>query len=343
MKSEVRPTNDLSAEPPAAASPQGIVDRRELALMAVERCQVPLVVTNPREADNPIVLANRAFLDLTGYDAEEVVGRNCRFLQGAETSQTTVDELRAAVAAGSEIRVELCNYRKDGSTFWNQLHASPVRDAKGRLVFYLGSQLDVTERRLAQSLKAAEHRLLREVDHRAMNALALVDGIVRLSAASDPKRYAASIQGRVHAIGRAHSALAASGWTSVLLEDLLRAELGPSGTAHVSLSGPSIKVVAVQVQPLALVFHEMFSNATQHGALSTIDGFLNVEWEADVEQGRMRLSWRETGGPASPEKRPKGFGATMIKAIVERQLGGKVRNVWASDGLKAQLELPMAA
>ena len=132
---------------PAAASQGVLVDRRELALVAVERTRMPMVITDPRQSDNPIVLANKAFLDLTGYSADEVLGRNCRFLQGEGTSPAVVREIRSAIAEERELEIEILNYRKNGSTFWNQLGLSPVHDGGGRLLYFFSSQIDVTNLR----------------------------------------------------------------------------------------------------------------------------------------------------------------------------------------------------
>jgi len=170
----LKPSTNLHGDTPAVASPQGLADRRELAFVAVERTRMPMVVTNPREEDNPIVLANKAFLNLTGYTGEEIIGRNCRFLQGAGTSRAAISEIRVATAQEREVNVEILNYRKDGSTFWNQLRLSPIHSDDGKLLYYFGCQDDVTRLRKAQILEASEHRLLREVDHRARNVLTVV-------------------------------------------------------------------------------------------------------------------------------------------------------------------------
>lgn len=120
-------------DPPAASAQVDAVDRRELAIVAVERTRMPMVVTDPRRLDNPIVLANQAFLDLTGYSADEVLGRNSRFMQGPETDPAAVKTIRDGLASNADvISTEFLNYRKDGSTFWNELSISPVRDDKGR-------------------------------------------------------------------------------------------------------------------------------------------------------------------------------------------------------------------
>jgi PAS domain S-box-containing protein len=98
---------------------------------AIEMTRMPIILTDPRQADNPIVFANNAFLDLTGYDLEEVLGRNCRLLQGAQTDRAVVDQLRTAIAERRAVSVELLNYRRDGSPFWNGVFIGPVYDEAG--------------------------------------------------------------------------------------------------------------------------------------------------------------------------------------------------------------------
>lgn len=107
MNGGQRPSSGIRTEAPAAASGQAAADREQLALIAVERTRMPMVVTDPRLPDNPIVLANQAFLDLSGYEASEVLGRNCRFLQGPMTEPDAIAALHAAVAAQREYEVEL--------------------------------------------------------------------------------------------------------------------------------------------------------------------------------------------------------------------------------------------
>src|SRR4051812_26280646 len=92
----------LFGDPPVATTPEALHDRRDLALVAFERTRMPLVITDPRQPDNPIVMVNSAFIELTGYSADEVIGRNCRFLQGPETSPAVVREIRDGLAQGEE-------------------------------------------------------------------------------------------------------------------------------------------------------------------------------------------------------------------------------------------------
>ena len=111
---------------------------------AVHETRMPMIVTNPREDDNPIVFANDAFCRLTGYTRGEVLGNNCRFLQGPESDPLTIDKIRAAVATQQSIEIDIRNHTKDGTLFWNRLFIAPIRDASGAVDYFFASQLDVT-------------------------------------------------------------------------------------------------------------------------------------------------------------------------------------------------------
>ncbi|SDM67648.1 PAS domain S-box-containing protein [Methylobacterium phyllostachyos] len=115
-----------------------------------------MILTDPNQDDDPIVFTNRAFLDLTGYGIDEVVGRNCRFLQGPDTEPDCIDQIRAALRDNRDLTIEITNHRRDGTPFVNALFVGPVFDGEGRLRYRFGSQIDVTEahrnrRRLAES------------------------------------------------------------------------------------------------------------------------------------------------------------------------------------------------
>lgn len=123
---------------------------RNIFFAAVETTRMPMLITDPNQPDNPIIFANHAFIEMTGYTPEELVGRNCRFLQGPETDRATVSSVREAIADKREIAVEIINYRKDGSAFWNALFISPVYNEAGELIYFFASQLDVSRRRDAE-------------------------------------------------------------------------------------------------------------------------------------------------------------------------------------------------
>ncbi|GJE01840.1 histidine kinase famiy protein [Methylobacterium isbiliense] len=133
--------------------------RGDIFFSAVETARMPMVVTDPHQPDNPIIFANQAFRRMTGYEPGDLIGRNCRFLQGPETDLQTVDEVRRAIRERREIATEILNYRKNGSSFWNALFISPVYDPAGDLVYFFGSQIDVSRRRDAEDALRQSQRM----------------------------------------------------------------------------------------------------------------------------------------------------------------------------------------
>ncbi|MUG99745.1 PAS domain-containing protein [Scytonema sp. UIC 10036] len=123
-----------------------------------------ILITDPRQVDNPIIFCNAAFETITGYSQEEALGKNCRFLQGPETDPATVKEIQDAVREKRDCQVAIKNYRKDGTPFWNQLTISPVRDAFGQVINFIGIQADITEQTQAQEmLQRSKETLQRQV------------------------------------------------------------------------------------------------------------------------------------------------------------------------------------
>jgi len=149
-----RPTHHWKSS--TVAQP-GLTDRGTIFFAALQMTRMPMIITDPRQPDNPIAFANKAFLDLTGYSEAEILGRNCRFLQGPDTDRGSVRELREAVAAEQAISLEILNYRRDGTSFWNAVFVAPVYDDTGALIYFFASQLDVTRRRSSeQSFRQAQ-------------------------------------------------------------------------------------------------------------------------------------------------------------------------------------------
>jgi PAS domain S-box-containing protein len=160
--------------------------RHDIFFAAVSATRMPMIVTDPNQPDNPIVFVNPAFMQMTGYREDELIGRNCRFLQGPETDRETVDELRTAIVEQRETAVEILNYKKSGASFWNALFMSPVFDDQGRLVYFFGSQLDVSRRkdaedglRQAQKMEAIG-QLTGGVAHDFNNLLQVIQGFAEV-------------------------------------------------------------------------------------------------------------------------------------------------------------------
>ena len=128
----------------------------------LDTCVNGVTLSDPDLPDNPIVYANSVFERITGYSQEEILGRNCRFLQGEDRDQPGLEAIRGALQEHRPIEVTLRNYRKDGSLFHNRLSIQPLRDSAGRLIYYLGVQYDVTELVEAQQEVSRLQSLLRE-------------------------------------------------------------------------------------------------------------------------------------------------------------------------------------
>ncbi|MFD1611002.1 histidine kinase famiy protein [Sphingomonas tabacisoli] len=167
-------------------SETGLERRDNVFFAAIEMTRMPMILTDPNLPDNPIAFANKAFLDLTGYEESEILGRNCRFLQGAQTDRETVAELRDAVKEGRSVATEILNYRRDGTPFWNAVFIGPVFDQSGKMVYQFASQLDVTRRRnTEQAFRQAQKmeaigQLTAGLAHDFNNLLQVVNGNLEL-------------------------------------------------------------------------------------------------------------------------------------------------------------------
>ncbi|MFN3357368.1 MAG: histidine kinase famiy protein [Pseudomonas sp.] len=172
-------------------------DRKDLFFAAMQTSRSAMIVTDPAQPDNPIIFANDAFLSLTGFAHHEVIGRNCRFLQGPQTDKSALQRVQLAVERHHEVCLEVLNYRKDGSTFWNELFISPLFNERGQLVYFFASQLDVSRRHDAelrvQDLEALG-QLTGGIAHDFNNLLQVMVGYLELiqqsakRAGSDPQR-----------------------------------------------------------------------------------------------------------------------------------------------------------
>ena len=307
---------------------------------AVRTTRMPMVITDPRQDDNPIVFCNDAFLRLTGYDREEILGRNCRFLQGPDTDKQVVAELSEAVANRQEIQCDLLNYRKDGSTFWNSLLMCPVY-ADGELTYFFASQMDVTDKK-----RAEEHRFLlhRELDHRVKNTLAQVQSVVlqTLRDKAVPQDVATAVAGRLQAVARSHDVLTKEAWASASMMDVIKGALEPSMARfgdRIDLRGDAVRLKPRIATMLALGINELADNAARYGALSDASGRVDLRWTA--ENGMLHLEWRESGGPVVTSPSSKGYGLRIVERVLSTEFGGKASVEFAAGGFVFRLDAPL--
>jgi two-component sensor histidine kinase len=189
-----------------------------------------------------------------------------------------------------------------------------------------------------------QERLLGELDHRVKNTLATVVALAERSSedAVDVDDFRARFIGRVRAIARTHEGLARSKWQSMPVRDVVDMTLAPfSGADSDKLlaAGDDAALSAAKVAPLTMVLHELATNAAKHGAWSRNGGRVAVTWTRGEDEG-LRLTWRESGGPAPPAVPAPGYGLRLIEGLVDHQLGGRVDLEFRPDGLACNLDIP---
>lgn len=321
---------------------------------AFKATRMPMLITDPRQPDNPIIFCNQAFMNLTGYSVDELIGRNCRLLQGPDTDPEAVNRLRSAVAAEEDVALDILNYRKDGTSFWNALFVSPVRDVDGTVIYFFASQLDFTtikskERELAEARNSAEEEVARrthdlsqalkaqtilvhEVDHRVKNNLLTIASIVKLQARMSEsdvvKRTLFSVLNRVEALSTVQRKLFTSSdlgrfdvsdFAKDLIEDLVGALKRDDIRVVTDLS--PVLVPAVKASPLALIINELVLDAVRRG-LS--DGGGDIYLQVKRTNGHFLIRVTDTTTPVSVNPEEDAFGKLMLETC-SRQLGAEIR------------------
>lgn len=263
------------------------------------------IIIADASGDYPVVYVNKTFEELTGYAASEVIGRNCRFLQGPETDKATVAEIRAALAEGRSVTAELLNYRKDGRTFWNLLSITPVRDSEKRITHFVGVQRDITERKLiAEQMRQSQKmeaigRLAGGIAHDFNNILTIILGNAELAIEDmdkdDPRRVlmnevvhagqrAASLTGQLLAFSRRQvlePKIVDLNALVVEAERLLRRLIGEDILLTTSLAPGlrKVKVDPVQIEQILLNLTVNARDAMPEGGRLTIET-ANVDLDA---------------------------------------------------------------
>ncbi len=252
-----------------------------------------------------------------------------------------------AVETGDPYEIEYRVLQPGDEVRWILVRGRCLRNEAGEPVRFPGTAVDIHVRKLAEERQAL---LSREVDHRAKNALAVVQAALHLTRAPDLPSYVRAITGRVTALARAQTLLADERWAGADLRAMLAAEMdafltgGAAGEPRATLAGPTVALPAGAAQPLAMVVHELATNATKHGALSTPTGRVEVTWSTDGgPSGTLRLRWAEESGPpitAAPAQR--GFGSRVLDGVVRGQLSGVLALAWNESGLVCDIALPFA-
>jgi PAS domain S-box-containing protein len=278
-----------------------------------------------------------------GYTAEEMLGRQIKTIIPHEL-HSEEDRIIAQLARGERIEhYETVRIAKDGRRVDVSLTVSPMYDRSGRVIGASKVARDVTDRRRAEEV---QRLLVDELSHRIKNTLATVQAIATqtLRRSPDPAAFVASFTGRIQSLARAHSLLTGASFQGADIHQLVRdqLQLGGEDDKRLVCSGPSLVLEAQAALHLALVLHELGTNARKYGALSTPNGHVAVNWEVHTNGGRrLILDWRETGGPKVTAPSTRGFGSMLIEHSLQAH-GGEVKMSWAEIGLTCSINLPLA-
>ena len=279
---------------------------------------------------------NAAWERHTGLPRGEVVGRLASELLQAKEVAFWAGTFARVAETGESAHIE--RYAGAPLERWFEVIAYPFEP--GRIASLV---LDVTARRAEEWRQAL---LMREVDHRAKNALAVVEAALRLTQAPDVVSFQRIALGRVSALARAQTLLAQDRWNGADLRALVEGELSPfvgQGGTRVEVDGVPVVLPPGAAQPVAMALHELATNAVKYGALSVPAGRVSISWELkDGPHGALRLRWAEMGGPAvaGPPAR-RGFGSRVLDATVRGQLGGEIAVRFERTGLVCDMEVPL--
>jgi PAS domain S-box-containing protein len=275
---------------------------------------------------------------LFGYSSEEAVGQPITMVIPAER-QHEESRILERIRRGERVEtLETVRRRKDGREVEVSLTLSPVTDNEGKITGASKIARDITERKRSERQIAL---LAREAEHRAKNILATVQAMVHLSQSETADGLKQAIAGRLRALTNVHGLFVDSRWTGADLHTIAHAELAPyceSDANRAQIDGDHVLLEPSVAQTVAVVFHELATNAAKYGALSASEGKVRIEWSR-ADDGRLHIRWSESGGPRVTPPTRRGFGARVMESMVRSHPNADLRFDWRPDGLCCEVAL----
>jgi PAS domain S-box-containing protein len=292
-----------------------------------------------KNLDGVITSWNGGAERIFGYTSEEAVGRPITIVipQDRQDEERTI---LTRIRRGERIdHFETVRQRKHGSLIVVSLSVSPVRDGEGKIVGASKIARDITEQKRSQEQIAI---LAREAEHRSKNLLANVQATVKLSQSETIEGLKEAIEGRIRALANVHSLFVETRWIGAELSTIAAQELAPYSrageSARVRIEGQQVLLKPDVAQAIAVILHELATNAAKYGALSAADGVIELKWSHEAD-GRLILRWIESGGPVAQTPTKQGFGTRVIQGMIG-QFKGHAHFDWRSDGLVCEIDLP---
>jgi len=231
----------------------------------------------------------------------------------------------------------------DGREIWLEESSIAEFDSAGQCLRLKGLTLDITERKLSDERQGL---LIAELDHRVKNLLARVAVITSYTrqGSNSIDQFVQVLDRRIQSMAAAHSLLSQSRWSGVNLADLVHSQLAPyATTANTTIGGPDVTLTPTVTQAVAMALHELVTNAVKYGALSNPSGHVAVNWHqpVDEEASRVKIEWRESGGPPVVRPAKAGYGTSLIREMIPHELGGTVDLAFVTDGVCCRIEVPL--
>jgi PAS domain S-box-containing protein len=290
------------------------------------------------DLDGIITSWNNGAERIFGYFAEEVVGKPITILIPPDRYDEELGILERIRRGERVEHYETVRQCKHGRLIDISLTVSPVRNIHGKVIGASKIARDITERKRSEAQIAV---LAHEAEHRAKNVLATVLATVHLSRSDTPDGLKRVIEGRIQALANVHRLFVESRWTGADLRTLALDELLPyrqEGDARAQVDGTSVTVKPDVAQAIAVILHELATNAAKYGALSVPGGRVQVGW-SHASNERLILRWTETGGPSTKPPTHQGFGTRVMKSIISGK--GHMRLEWREDGLVCEIAIPV--
>ena len=299
--------------------------------------------------DGHIFWYNSRWYEYTGQPPEDQEGWGWTSVHDPDVLPRVMDEWRRCLATGEPFDMTFPIRGADGVFRPFLTQVAPLRDETGRIVRWFGTNTDVSRQQ-----RDEEHLrlMVNELNHRVKNTLATIQAITALTlrAEEDPARVRETLTSRILALSRAHDVLTDEQWSGADLGEIAALAAAPypsdDGEVRLRMHGPPVRLPPKTAIAVALAFHELATNAAKYGALSTEAGRVDLNWSvSSAESGRrLRISWRESGGPPVRKPRRTGFGTRLIERGLAADLNGKVEIDYAPDGVRCTIEaaLPSA-
>lgn len=289
---------------------------------------------------------NQRLLDIVGYERDELLQMTWEDITppaDLATDRENFAKLQKGLIP-SYVR-EKRSFRKDGSIVWINLTVANQFSDDGQALYCIAVIEDITHRKAAE---ARQRLLLAELNHRVKNTLATIQSIANqsLRRAATPKDFVESFLGRIQSLSSAHNLLNQETWEGADLATLVQSQVTVGGAIdsdRVICHGPPVTLPPQIALNLALVLHELATNAMKHGALQREEGRITVEWSMLTEDGKrvLDITWVETGGPPTTAPRRSGFGTMLVERGLEQGLGAETRLDWSEQGLRANFKVPL--